>query len=71
MGDIDSLCTIILAKAKYHDHHVTIIVSTLFLLKTNYKHVLKYRCKNGKLVMISDDYHKIGRLLLLTIIACR
>ena len=25
-------------------------------------------CKNEKIVMISDDYHNIGRLLLLTII---
>ena len=35
---------------------ITIIVSTLFLLKTDYKHV-----------MISDDCHNIEGLLLLTI----
>ena len=47
-----------------------IIVFSLFLLRPNYKHVklVLSVCKNGKTAMISDDYHDIGRLLLLTII---
>ena len=46
------------------------IVSALFLLKTGYKRVKLFLnvCKNGKIVMISDNYHNIVRLLLLTII---
>ena len=49
---------------------ITIIVSTLLLLKTDCKHVKLFlgMCKMGKLVMISDDYHDIRRLLLLTIV---
>ena len=45
---------------------IKIIVSTIFLLKTSYKHVklLLNVCKCGKIVMISDDYHDIERLLL-------
>ena len=47
-----------------------IIVSTSFLLKTDYKHVKLFSNvhKNGKIVIIRDDYHDIGRLLLITII---
>ena len=46
----------------------TIIVSTIFLLKTGYKNV-KLHIKKGNIVTISDDYHHIIQLLLLTIIA--
>ena len=44
----------------------TIIVFTLFLLKTNYKHVKLFSnaCKNGKIAMINDNYHDTGLLLL-------
>ena len=40
---------------------IKIIVSTIFLLKTSYKHVklLLNVCKCGKIVMISDNYHDI------------
>ena len=42
-------------------------VSTIFLLKTDYKQVKLFLnvYKNGKIAMISDNYHDIGRLLLL------
>ena len=59
-------------KKEYHNY-----CFTLFLLKTDYKHVKLFlnACKNAKNVVISDDYHKldgyhdIGQLLFLTIIA--
>ena len=46
---------------------ITVIVSTLFLLKTNYKHVKLFLnvCKN---FMKSDNYQDIGQLLLHMII---
>ena len=46
---------------------ITIIVSTIFLLKTDYKQVKLFLnvYKNGKIAMISDNYHDIGRLLLI------
>ena len=52
-------------KQEYHNY----CFHSIFL-KTGYKHVkllLNVR-KMGKIVMISDDYHDIVRLLLLTII---
>ena len=49
----------------------TSIVFTLILLKLDCKYIKLFLnvYKNGKLVIISNDYHNIGRLLLLTIIA--
>ena len=55
---------------KQEYHIITIIVSTLFLLKTDYKNIKLFLnvCKNGKIGMISDDYHNIRQLLFLIII---
>ena len=68
MGDIENFVY------DYCSKNITtimIIVFTPFLLKTNYKCVKLFLnvSKNEKIVMISDDYHDIGRLLLITIIA--
>ena len=52
---------------------ILIIVSILFLVKIDHKQDKQVKlfsnvCRNGKIVMISDNYYDIGRLLLLTII---
>ena len=61
MGDIEIFV---------HDYCEAKISRLLLPLKTDYKHVRLFLklCKNGKIAIISDDYHDIGQLLLLSII---